>query len=99
MVEVEQPDNVFELLEARGLGDGLPVVAPTEARVASMLEFATGDPDEVLFVLEPRHGIVTRRMVAINAVLAGCAPPVFPVVLSALRALAQPAVNLRGVNA
>ncbi|HVJ95857.1 MAG TPA: hypothetical protein VNC41_03405 [Acidimicrobiia bacterium] len=99
MVEVEQADDVFELLEARGLGDGLPVVAPTEARVAAMLEFATGDPDEVLFVLEPRHGIVTRRMVAINAVLAGCAPPVFPVVLTALRALAQPAVNLRGVNA
>jgi hypothetical protein len=49
--------------------------------------------------LQPRSGVVTRRVVAINAVLAGCPPPTFPVVLSALRALAQPEVNLRGVNA
>ena len=64
-----------------------------------MLEYATGDPDEVLFTLLPRAGIVTRRVVAINAVLAGCPPLAFPVVLTALRALAQPEVNLRGVNA
>jgi hypothetical protein len=42
---------------------------------------------------------VTRRVVAINAVLAGCDPDVFPVVLTAVRALAEPQVNLRGVNA
>ena len=100
MVEVgDDAEDLFALLEQRGLGDGLPVVAPTEARVAAMLEHADGAADEVLFTLEPRHGKVTRRMVAINAVLAGCAPDVFPVVLTALRALAMPQVNLRGVNA
>src|SRR3954462_7563008 len=90
---------MLDLLEDRGLGDGLPVVAPTPARVDAMLEHATGDADDVLFTLQPRAGIVTRRVVAVNAVMAGCPPETFPVVLTALRALAQPQVNLRGVNA
>ena len=64
-----------------------------------MLESADGDPDEVLTTLLPRAGIVTRRVVAINAVLAGCPPATFPVVLTAVRALAKPEMNLRGVNA
>ena len=81
------------------LGDGLPVVPPTRDRVEAMLHYSTGDPDEILFTLQPRSGIVTRRVVAINAVMAGCTPDVFPVVLTALRALARPEVNLRGVNA
>ena len=95
----DSPEAIAELFEARGLGDGLPVVAPTPARVDAMLEHAAGDPDEVLATLLPRAGIVTRRVVAINAVLAGCPPETFPVVLTAIRALARPEMNLRGVNA
>jgi hypothetical protein len=95
----DSAESILELLESRGLGDGLPVIPPTPKRVEAMLEYATGDPDEVLFTLQPRSGVVTRRVVAINAVLAGCLPKTFPVVLTALRALAQPEVNLRGVNA
>lgn len=95
----ESPEAMFALLEGRGLGDGLPVVAPTATRVDAMLAHAAGDADEVLFTLQPRSGIVTRRVVAINAVMAGCPPETFPVVLTALRALARPQVNLRGVNA
>ena len=53
----------------------------------------------MLATLLPRAGIVTRRVVAINAVLAGCPPETFPVVLTAVRALAAPEMNLRGVNA
>ncbi len=95
----ESPESMFAMLESRGLGDGLPMVAPTKARVEAMLAHASGESDEVLFTLQPRSGVVTRRVVAINAVMAGCAPEVFPVVLTALRALARPEINLRGVNA
>ena len=95
----ESPEALHSLLEQRGWGDGLPVVAPTPARVDAMLAACSGDPDEELGVLEPRSGIITRRVIAINAVLAGCPPEVFPVVLTAVRALARPEVNLRGVNA
>ena len=95
----DTPEAMYAMLESRGLGDGLPIVPPTPERVEAMLEFAAGDPDEVLFTLQPRSGIVTRRVVAVNAVMAGCPPETFPVVLTALRALARPEVNLRGVNA
>lgn len=93
------PEWLADLYESRGWGDGLPLVPPTEPRVEAMLQHADGDPDEILFTLQPRAGIVTRRVAAVNAVLAGCPPPTFPVVLTALRALACPEVNLRGVNA
>lgn len=98
-LEDATPEAMYELFEKQAWGDGLPLVPPTRERVDAMLDFATGDPDEVLATLLPRAGIVTRRIVAINAVLAGCPPEVFPVVLSAIRALARPEVNLRGVNA
>jgi len=89
LVEVldESPESLFAWLESRGLGDGLPVVAPTAERVEAMLALAEGDADEVLCTLQPRSGVVTRRVVAINAVMAGCPPEVFPVVLTAIRAV------------
>lgn len=95
----DEPEALLDLLSERHLGDGLPVLPPTPERVEAMLEHADGAADDVLFTLEPRRGVVTRRVVAINAVLAGCPPETFPVVLTALRALAQPEINLRGVNA
>jgi len=98
-VDDDQPETLERALAAHGWGDGLPVVAPTPERVDAMLAAAAGDPDEPLAVLQPRRGIVTRRAVAVNAVLAGCSPEVFPVVLTAVRALCRPEVNLRGVNA
>lgn len=95
----ESPDALIELYAAHGWGDGLPLVAPTPARVEAMLAETDGDPDEVLGLLPPRFGKATRRMVAINAVLAGCVPEVMPVLVTAARALARPELNLRGVNA
>ncbi len=50
-------------------------------------------------VLPPRLGEATRRVIAANAVMAGCPPELTPVVVTAVRALARPEVNLRGVNA
>jgi hypothetical protein len=100
LLDDDSPEALYELFEARGWGDGLPLVPPTPARVDAMLAAVAGvDPDEVLAVLEPRFGECTRRMVAVNAVLAGCPPEVMPVLVTALRALAEPRLNLRGVNA
>jgi hypothetical protein len=92
-------ETMYELFEARGWGDGLPLVPPTAALVDKMLDGAGGDPDEVLAVLPPRFGKATRRMVAINAVLAGCRPEYMPVLVAATRALGEKKLNLRGVNA
>jgi len=98
-IAADDASTVTEAYAAHGWGDGLPLVAPTPARVDAMLAETDGDPDEVLGILPPRFGRVTRRLVAINAVLAGCAPDVMPVLVTAARALARPELNLRGVNA
>jgi hypothetical protein len=101
LVEVadEAPETLFALLAARGWGDGLPVVAPTEARVDAMLAHYGGDPDEVVGVVPPRDGEATPRTIAANAVMAGCTPDVLPVLVAAVRAITRPEVNLRGVQA
>lgn len=99
-VAADDPLAVSEAYEAHGWGDGLPLVAPTPQRVDAMLA-ALGDvdPDEVIATLPPRFGEATRRVIAINAVLAGCGPEHLRVLVSAVRALARPELNLRGVNA
>lgn len=99
----ESPEALREAFEKKGWGDGLPLVAPTPERVDAMLAGGASadplDPDEILATLEPRSGEASRRVIAINAVLAGCRPGVLPVLVSAVRALARREVNLRGVNA
>ncbi|NQZ96686.1 MAG: hypothetical protein HRU01_09265 [Myxococcales bacterium] len=93
----DTPETLLERFEERGWGDGLPLIPPTPERVLAMLGGA--DPSEIIATLPPRRGLATRRALAINAVLAGCRPGLLPVLTTAIRALARPEVNLRGVNA
>ncbi|WP_436777567.1 hypothetical protein [Yinghuangia sp. YIM S09857] len=98
VVADEQPDTVYAWLDERGWGDGLPVVPPTEARVAAMLAGYDGDPDEVIGALPPRLGEATPRVLAVNAVMAGCTPEMLPLLVAAVRGICAPEFNLRGVN-
>ena len=93
------PDAIRDVFAERGWGDGLPLVAPTVERVDAMLAGCAGDADEPIAVLPPRSGAATRRIIAVNAVLAGCRPEHLRVLVAAVRALSRPEVNLRGVNA
>jgi hypothetical protein len=97
---VDIADDSFEAMQAfaseQGWGDGLPLVAPTEARVDAML--GGRDPNHVLGVMAPRHAEVTNLAVAANAVMAGCPPVVFPVVTTAIRAMCLSRFNLEGVQ-
>jgi hypothetical protein len=95
----ESAESLHALVEEHGWGDGLPIVAPTEARVEAMLAAHGADADTVLGMVPPRDGVATLRAVAANAVMAGCPDGVLPVVAAAVRALTQPEVNLRGVQA
>lgn len=97
----EVPDDaeaVFEYAIARGWSDGLPVIPPTPERVALMLGATARPPDEVVARLNPRQGEATVERVAVNAVMAGCAPAHLPVVLAAVEAVAERAFNLHGVQ-
>ena len=89
---------VNALFTARGWTDGLPVVPPTLGRVDAMVAITTHAPDELLGEVEPLRGAATVEKLAANAVMAGCRPEHFPVVLAAVGAMLEPAFNMRGVQ-
>ncbi|RPH79015.1 MAG: hypothetical protein EHM88_14985 [Candidatus Rokuibacteriota bacterium] len=91
-------EEVNALFEARGWTDGLPVVPPTLARVEAMGAATARAPSEVLGEVEPLRGEATVEKIAANAVMAGCRPEHFPVVLAAVEAVLDPAFNMRGVQ-
>ncbi len=98
---VLESDDPYELhLEffRRGWSDGLPVIPPTPDRVRAMLEYAPPgwrlDPR-----LPPANRIATAEAVAIQAVMAGCQPAQFRVVLAAVEAMSDPAFNLTTIQA
>lgn len=96
-------DDDFEAINAlcleKGWSDGLPVVPPTEQRVERMLAHCTLPWDEPVATLAPRYAPATPLKLAANAVMAGCRPEYFPVVLAAIDALADPVFNLYGIQA
>jgi hypothetical protein len=81
----------------RSWGDGLPIVAPTEARVAAML--GGHDGARSLGAMPPLWRQGTLEKLAVNAVMAGCEPAAFPIVVAAVEAMLDPTFNLYGVQA
>ncbi len=70
-----------------GWSDGLPVVPATQPVVDRFLAAAGRDPEEVIGRLPQLDRVVTVQLAAINAVMAGCCPEYFPVVLAGWEAL------------
>jgi hypothetical protein len=71
----------------RGWTDGLPVVPPVAGLVARFLEETERAPSEVVWRMEQVRRGCTVEFAAVNAVMAGCRPEYFPVVLAALEAV------------
>jgi hypothetical protein len=97
LVDVDPLDDPIEVAYDRGWSDGLPVVPPTELRVARMLAGTTRSPDEVVGRIPPNLNECTVEKVAVNAVLAGCRPEYLPVVLAAVEAALQPRFAMHGL--
>jgi hypothetical protein len=95
----DDPEAVFELLCAKGWSDGLPVIPPTPERVERMLAWCDRPLDQPVCRIPPRFGAATPVRIAANAVMAGCKPEYFPLVLLALEALAEEQYNLYGTQA
>ena len=87
-------DEAQEYYLENGLTDGLPVMPPTLERVQAMLDYAGLAPDEVIGVEVIRQKRFTAEKAAINAVMAGCKPEYFPVVVSAIAATCDRPFNL-----
>ena len=95
LVEPDTADRLHRLFLDNGWTDGLPVVLPTEARVAEMLKGTSRKPDELVGRMQPSspHELwsYTVEKVAVNAVMAGATPEQFPVIL-ALASTGQPSL-------
>jgi hypothetical protein len=76
--------NLQQLFIDNDWTDYLPIVLPTEERVAEMLEGTTHKPDEVIKVLDWPGGRreVTVERVATCAVMSGAKPEHLPVILA-----------------
>lgn len=99
MIRAEDPwQAVNELFYRRGWTDGLPIVPPTEDRVRAMLKGTDRPPDDVVGYLEPMKGKATVEKIAVNAVMAGCRPEYLPIIIAAVDALCDPALNMLGVQ-
>jgi peroxiredoxin len=93
LLDRSSADELEEMLE-RGWSDGLPVIPPTRERVEAMLGGLDGGRS--LGPVPPAMGEATLERVAACAVLAGCRPEYFPVVVAAVEAALDPAFNLGG---
>jgi hypothetical protein len=92
-------DAIQDYYETQGWTDGLPVVPATEDLVRAMLGPVGEDPAQALGVIQPRNAPVTLEKIAVNAVMAGCRPAHFPVVVAAVRAILRPEFNVAGCQA
>jgi hypothetical protein len=95
LTEAEDP---IQYCYDRGWTDGLPVVPPTEARVAAMLAGTTLPREQVIARIPPVWADATVEKIATNCVMAGCEPRYLPVVIAAVRAMTSPALNLNGMQ-
>ena len=92
-------DAVNALMREKGWSDGLPIVPPTEARVAAMLEYCDRPWAQPIAKIPPRWGEATPLRLAANAVMAGCQPRYFPLYMLAIEAMCEEPLNLYGVQA
>jgi len=95
LLEPDTEDNLHRFFLENGWTDGLPIILPTEERVAEMLTGTDRAPDEYVGMMsvtthEERLKYNVERVAAI-AVMAGARPEHFPVIL-ALGASGRPSM-------
>jgi hypothetical protein len=96
------PDDLLAAIDYcydQGWTDGLPVVPPVVERVKAMLA-AESRPPETVIAHHPATGLdLSLHAAAANAVMAGCLPEHFPVLVAAFEAMDQEPFNFHGSTA
>jgi hypothetical protein len=90
---------INELYMEKGWGDGLPIVPPTMALVEAMLAYCDRPWNEPVAKIAPRYGEATPVRLATNAVMAGCRPEYFPLLMLAIEAMCEEPFNLYAIQA
>ncbi len=95
----DDPLAAIEYCYEQGWTDGLPVVPPELSRVEAMVAME-GRPPETVIAGHPATGLeCTVQAAAVNAVMAGCLPEYFPVLVAAFEAMNEEPFNFHGSTA
>ncbi len=98
----EIPDDTLAAIDycyEQGWTDGLPVVPPERSRVERMLTME-GRPPETVLATHPATGLeLSIHAAAVNAVMAGCLPEYFPIVVAAFEAMDKKPFTFHGSSA
>ena len=97
--QVDDIQAAQEFCHSRQWTDGLPVVPPTAAAVEACLDWTMLAPDQLIGIEPVRGRAITAEKLAVNAVMAGCLPMHFPVVVTAFTAMLQEPFLLHGATA
>jgi hypothetical protein len=86
LLEPDTAENLENYFYNNDFTDGLPIILPTEKKVAEMLKATSHKPDEIVgkMAASTPHEAwqYTVEMVAINAVMSGAKPEYFPAILA-----------------
>ena len=97
--EVDDINAAQEFYHSRQWTDGLPVVPPTADAVQACLDWAMMPADHLVGIEPVRNRAITAEKLAINAIMAGCLPMHFPVVIAAFTAMLQEPFLVHGATA
>ncbi len=96
-VDLAEAEDDIETCFERGWTDGLPVVPPTPERVMRMLGGTNREAGEIIGEVPPDRVPCTIEKLAINAVMAGCKPEYFPLVIAAVEAALDDVFCMHGL--
>ena len=86
LLDADSEENLQQLFVDNHWSDMLPIILPTEERVAAMLKGTSHAPDEIVGKLRPtmyrEFWEFDVEKVAVNAVMAGARPEYLPVILA-----------------
>ncbi len=93
--EAFDAEAILDMYDEMSIGDGLPIIPPTEDRLMRMMRYSPL-PESHVFIsnLGPSGAAVTVRDLAVGAVMAGCRPRYMPVLTAAMEAMSDPSYNL-----
>lgn len=86
-------DQMNRLFIKNTWGDGLPLNPPTEERVGWILGGTDLPPDHVVGKVMPKGGIATVETIAVSLAMAGGRPEYLPVLIAAVDAYLDPALE------
>ena len=98
LLEFDGAPTLSSTTSVRGGRTGCRLCPPTPERVGEFLDYVGRSPSEILGTEPTKGRVITVEKVAINAVMAGCLPEYFPVVLAAVEALVEPQFNLHAIT-